>query len=113
MMIAVKICANIQIIYTVKYDEDRIILMKVVKDNETITVGCIYDDNRNTTRTLVKLEELLDKIDGRQGQLIGGDYNVIVNPLQDQHGYDTPHLRTKAVKHHNELEASGHLLEKA
>ena len=75
--------------------------------NDTITMGCIYDDNRNTTRTLTKLEELLDKIDGRQGLVIGGDYNVIVNPLLDQHGYDTPHLRTKAVKHHNEWKASG------
>ena len=47
---------------TVEDDEDRIILIKVVKGNETITVGCIYDDNRNTTRTLTKLEELFDKV---------------------------------------------------
>ena len=55
----------------------------MVKGNETITVGCIYDDNRNPTRTLTKLEELLDKIDARQGLVIGGDYNLIVNPLLD------------------------------
>ena len=82
----------------------------MVKGNETITVGCIYDDNRNTTRTLTKLEELLDKIDGRQGLVIGGDYNVILNPLLYQHVYDTPHLITKAVKHHNE-EASEMLID--
>ena len=65
----------------------------------------------NNTRTLTKLEELLYKIDGRQGLVIGGDYNVIVNHQLDQHGYDTPHLRTKAVKHHNEWEASGTLID--
>ena len=108
VMIAVKIHANIKIIDTVKDDEDRIILIKVVIGKETITVGCIYDDNKNNTMTLTKLEELLD---GRQGLVIGGDYNVIVNPQFDQHGYDTPHLRTKAVKHHNEWEASGKLID--
>ena len=106
-----KIRANIQIIDTVNDDEDRIILIKVVIGNDTITVGCIYDDNRNNTRTLTKLEELLDNIDGRQGLVLGGDYNVIVNPQLDQHGYNTPHMRTKAVKHHNEWEASGTLID--
>ena len=43
--------------------------------------------------------------------MIGGDYNVIVNPQLDQHGYDTPHLRTKAFKHHNDWEASGTLID--
>ena len=66
------------------------------------------DASRNTTRTLTKL---LDKIDERQGLVIGGDYNVKVNPLLDQHGYKTPHQRTKAVKHHNEWEASGTLID--
>ena len=110
-MIAVKMRANIQIVDTIKDEEDRILLIKMVKGNETITVGCIYDDNRNTTRTLTKLEELLDKIDARQGLVIGGDYNVIVNPLLDQYGYENQHQRTKAVKHHNEWEASGTLID--
>ena len=73
LMIAVKIRANIQIVDTVKDDEDIIILVKAVVGNETITVGCIYDDNKNNTRILPKLEELLEKIDGRQGLVIGGD----------------------------------------
>ena len=76
VLIAVKMRANIQIVNMIKDDEDRILLLKIVKDNETITVGSIYDDNRNTTRVLTKLEELLDKIDAKQGVIIGGDYNV-------------------------------------
>ena len=90
VMIAVKIRANIQIVDRAKDDEDRIILIKAVVGNKTITVGCIYDDNKNNTKTLTKLEELLDKIDGRQGLVIGGDYNVMINPQLYQHGLDTP-----------------------
>ena len=81
----IKMRVNIPIVYMIKDEEDRILLLKIVKGNETITVGSIYDDNRNTTRILTKLEELLDKIDARQGVVIGGDYNVIVNPLLDQY----------------------------
>ena len=72
-MIAVKIRANIQIVDTAKDDEDRIILIKALVGNETITMGCIYDDIKNNTKTLTKLEELLETINGRQGLVIGGD----------------------------------------
>jgi hypothetical protein len=40
-----------------------------------------------TTRKLLKLEELLGKIDGKQRLVIGGDYNVIDNPKLDQLGH--------------------------
>ena len=66
-----------------KDDEDRILILKVVKGNETLTVGCVYDDNRNTTRTLTMMEELLDQIDARQGLIMAGDYNVIVSQTLD------------------------------
>ena len=49
-----------------------------VVGNETITLGCIYDDNRNNTKALVKIDELLTAMDVKQGIIIGGDYNVIV-----------------------------------
>ena len=52
--------------------------------NETITLGCIYDDNRNNTKALVKIDELLTNMDVKQGIIIGGDYNVIVNKELDQ-----------------------------
>ncbi len=84
VMIAVKMRANIQIVDMIKDEEDRILLLKIVKGN-------IFDDNRNTKRILTKLGLLLDKIDARQGVIIGGDYNVIVNPLLDQHGYVNQH----------------------
>ena len=73
-------------------------------------MGCIYDDIKNNTKTLTKLEELLETINGRQGLVIGGDYNVIVKPQLDKHGYDTPHLRTKAVKDHNDWKPQESLL---
>ena len=45
-----------------------------------MTVGCLYEDNRNSTRTLLKLEEVLETIYGWQVLVIGGDSNLIVNP---------------------------------
>ena len=54
--------------------------MKAIIGNETLTVGCIYNDNKNNIRTLLNLEELLDEIESKQGLVLGGDYNVIVNP---------------------------------
>jgi hypothetical protein len=38
--------------------------MKAVIGNKTNTVECIYDNKKNNTRTLKKLEELLEKVDG-------------------------------------------------
>ena len=58
VMIAVKMRANIQIVDMIKDEEDRILLLKIVKGN-------IFDDNRNTKRILTKLGLLLDKIDAR------------------------------------------------
>ena len=34
-----------------------------------------------------------------------------MNPLLNQHGYETQHQRTKAVKKHNEWRASGTLID--
>ena len=111
VLIAIRIQANIQVVDMAKDDEDRILILKVVKGNETLTIGCIYDDNRNNTRTLSKIEELLDRLDARQGLIIAGDYNVIVNETLDQYGYDNNHHRTKAVKMHTEWEKSGTLID--
>jgi exonuclease III len=111
VLIAIRIQANIQVVDMVKDDEDRILILKVVKGNKTLTVGCVYDDNRNTTRTLIKMEELLDRIDARQGLIMAGDYNVIVNQTLDQYGYENQHHRTKAVKVHNKWETSGTLID--
>jgi hypothetical protein len=106
VLIAVKIRSNIKIIDTAKDDEDRLLLIKAVVGNETVTIGGIYDDNRNNIKTLLKLEELIDSIDGRQGLIMGGDYNVILDQKLDQFGYDTPHARTKAVAKLKEWEES-------
>ena len=85
VLIAIRIQANIQVVDMAKDDEDRILILKVVKGNETLTIGCVYDDNRNNTRTLSKIEELLDRMDARQGLIIAGDYNVIVDETLDQY----------------------------
>ena len=73
VLIDIKLQADIQVIDTAKDDEDRILILKIAKGNETLTIGCVYDDNRNNTRTLTKIEELLDRLDAKQGLIIAGD----------------------------------------
>ena len=111
VLIAIKIKANIQVIDVKKDDEDRILILKTLVGNETITLGCIYDDNRNTAKALEKVDEFLATMDVKQGIIIGGDYNVIVNKELDQIGYENKHSRTKAVKHHEEWEERGTLID--
>ena len=97
-MIALKIKANIQVIQVEKDDEDRILILKTLIENETITLGCIYDENHNSTKHLDKLEELLKKIGTEHGHIMGGDFNVITDKDLDQFGYPNQHTRTKAAK---------------
>ena len=111
VLIAIKIKANIQVINVKKDDEDRILILKTLVGNETITLGCIYDDNRNTAKALVKIDEFLATMDVKQGIIIGGDYNVIVNKELDQIGYENQHSRTKAVKHLVDWEEKGTLVD--
>ena len=111
VLIAIKLQADIQVIDTAKDDEDRILILKIAKGNETLTIGCVYDDNRNNTRTLTKIEELLDRLDAKQGLIIAGDYNVIINEDLDQFGYENHHHRTRAVKVHKDWEKSGSLID--
>ena len=74
-------------------------------------MGCIYDDNRNTSKHLTKIDELLEEMDAKQGLIIGGDYNVILNKELDQIGYDNAHLRTYAAKHLTEWGKRGKLID--
>ena len=59
VLIATKIKANIQVIDIRKDDDDRVLMLKTIIGNETITLGCLYDDNRNNTKALQKVDEFL------------------------------------------------------
>ena len=111
VLIAIKIEANIQVIDTKKDDDDRILILKTIIGNKTLTLGCLYEDNRNNTKALVKIDKFLNAMDAKQGIIIGGDYNVIINKDLDQIGYENQHLRTKAVKQLNDWEDKGTLVD--
>ena len=111
VLIATKIKANIQVIDIRKDEDDRVLILKTVIGNETITLGCLYDDNRNNTNALQKVDEFLTAMDVKHGLIIGGDYNVIVNRELDQIGYENQHLRTKAVKYLTEWDEKGTLVD--
>ena len=111
VLIAIKIKANIQVLDVRKDEDDRILILKTLIGHETITMGCIYDDNRNMSKHLTKIDELLEEMDAKQGLIIGGDYNVILNKELDQIGYDNAHLRTNAAKYLTEWGKRGKLMD--
>ena len=78
-------------------EEDCILILKTMKENETLTEGSTYDDNRNTDSTLKKVERLLNKMDSRQGVILGGNFNVITDVNLDQFGYVKNTLRLTDV----------------
>ena len=110
-MIALKIKANIQVIQVEKDEEDRIIILKTLIENETITLGYIYDENHNSTKNLDKMEELLRKVGTEHGHIMGGDYNVITDKDLDQFGYPNQNTRTKAAKKLRTWEETGNLID--
>ena len=78
-------------------EEDCILILKTLKENETLTESSTYDDNRNTDSTLKKVERLLNKMDSRQGVILGGNFNVITDVNLDQFGYVKNTLRLTDV----------------
>ena len=60
VLIAIKIKANIQVLDVRKDEEDRILILKTLIGHATITMGCIYDDNRNNSKYLTKIDKLLE-----------------------------------------------------
>ena len=76
--------------------EERIIALKLMINEEKLTVVALYDTNTNTDCHLVEIERILEDIEANNGIIIGGDFNTITDKSCDQKEYTGEHIRTKA-----------------
>ena len=75
--IALRIAKDMKILSITKDDDDRILLIKLMIEEEIITVVAFYDTNVNTSQYLEKIDSLLEQQNITNGYIIGGDFNVI------------------------------------
>ena len=75
--------------------EERAIALKLMIEEEEITVVALYDTNTNTDCLLVEIENILEDMEAHNGLNVGGDFNTITNKDWDQKKYKGEHTRTK------------------
>ena len=71
-----------------KDDQDRVIILKLMTEEEIITVVCFYDSNDNTSEHMDWIDSALAEENINQGIIIGGDMNTIIDPIRDQKGFN-------------------------
>jgi hypothetical protein len=99
--IAIKLCAEIEVLDMAKDKNNRLLIIKTMIDNEIIALVSLYDTNENKDCFLNTIEELLTQIDASQGVIIGSDFNNFTDNLKDQKDNQAkPHYRTKATAKH-------------
>ena len=59
--------------------EERRIALKILINEEELTVVALYDANTNTDCHLTELERILQDIEANNGIIVGGDFNTITN----------------------------------
>ena len=98
--VALRIAKDMKILSIANDDNDRILLVKLMIEEETITVIAFYDTNVNTSQYLEKIDNILEHQNITSGYIIGGDFNVILDKDKDQKGFgDRVHARTAAKRH--------------
>ena len=98
--IAFRIAKDMKVLNVVNDEEDRILLLKLMIEEEIITVVSFYDTNVNTALYLEKIDNMLEHNDITNGYIIGGDFNVILDKEFDQKGFGgKQHSRTTAKKY--------------
>ena len=100
VLIALKISKNNKVMDAKTDKEERIIALKLMVNEEELTVVALYDTNTNTDCHLVEIERILEDIETNNGIIVGVDYNTITDKSCDQKEYTEEHTRTKAT---NEL----------
>ena len=97
--IALKINKEIKIMDAKTDNDERIIALKVMINDEELTVVTLYDTNTNNDCHLIEIEKILEDMESYNGIIIGGDFNTITDKKNDQKGYEgRNHSRTKATK---------------
>ena len=96
--IALKITKDIKIMDTKTDKEERIIALKILINQEELTIVALYDANTNTDCHLTDIEKILEDMEANNGIIIGGDFKTITDKKLDQKDYRGEHISTKATK---------------
>ena len=102
--IALKINKDIKIMDAKTDKDERILALKILVNEEELTIVTLYDANTNTDCHLTEIEKILEDMESNNGIIIGGDFNTITNKKLDQKDYRGEHMRTKATKKLQEWE---------
>ena len=77
--IALKINKEIKIMDAKTDNEERIIALKIMVNDEELTVVTLYDTNTNNDCHLIEIEKILEDMESNNGIIIGGDFNTITD----------------------------------
>ena len=98
--ICLRIAKDIKVLSIKKDDNDRVIILKLMVEEEVIAVVSFYDSNSNTNEFMDWIDSALAEENISQGIILGGDMNTITDPMLDQKGFDNrSHARTHASRH--------------
>ena len=98
--ICLRIAKDIKVLSVKKDDNDRVIILKLMVEEEIIAVVSFYDSNTNSSEYMEWIDSALAEENISQGIIIGGDMNTITDPQLDQKGFIIrPHARTHASRH--------------
>ena len=98
--VCLRIAKEIKVLSIKKDRNDRVIILKLMVEEEIIAVVSFYDSNTNSSEYMEWIDSALAEENISQGIIIGGDMNTITDPQLDQKGFIIrPHARTHASRH--------------
>ena len=77
--IALKITKDIKIMDAKTDKEERIIALKILINEEELTIVALYIANTNTDCHLTDIEKILEDMEANNRIIIGGDFNTITD----------------------------------
>ena len=95
--ICLRLAKQIKVLNIRKDNNDRAIILKVMVDEEILTLVSFYDCNDHSIEHLEWVDNTINEENITQGIIIGGDVNTIKDTKLDQRGFNNrPHARVAA-----------------
>ena len=97
--ICLRIAKEIKVLSIKKDGNDRVLILKLMIEEEIISVISFYDSNNDTAEHMAWIDEALMEEGINQGIILGGDLNTFTNTNLDQKGFNgKEHYRRKAAR---------------
>ena len=84
---ALRIATQIKIMDARTDTDGRMIALKLMIEEEEITVVALYNANNNTVCHLIEIENIFEDMEAHNSLIVGGDFNTITNKVSDQKDY--------------------------